>query len=102
MALESGSVDDIDTKTGIGYTIICLILTNTCFSMFFVVKEMILTFIEKAKENYKKIKEYCKKKHGKKNKSEDKYIVDEEIESPVKIILRSSKDNESEELRDSL
>jgi hypothetical protein len=66
MALESGSIDDMDTKTGIGYTIICLILVNTGFSMYFVVKEMILALIEKAKENFQKIKQYCKKKRGKK------------------------------------
>ena len=62
MALESGSIDDINTKTGIGYTIIFLILVNVCFSMYFVIKEMILLFIEKIKELVQKIKEKCKKK----------------------------------------
>jgi len=59
MALESGSIDEIDTKTGIGYSIIVLIMANCGLSMYFVVKEMILTLIEKIKGTWKKLKEKC-------------------------------------------
>ena len=81
-------VDDIDTKTGIGYTIICLIIVNMCFSMYFVVIEMTEAFIETVKEKYHKIKEYCKKKHGKKEKVEEKYILEEDGPEEFSIQLR--------------
>lgn len=68
MVLESGMIDDIKTKTGIGYTIIGLIMVNCCFSMYFVVKDMILELIELTKERYKMIKKKCSKIGKEKNK----------------------------------
>jgi len=62
MALEMGYIEDMDVKTGIGYSIIVLILANSVFSMYFVIKEMILTTIEKVKEIWQKLKEKCVKR----------------------------------------
>jgi len=62
MALESGMIDDMNVKTGLGYTIIVLIMVNCCFSMYFVVKDMILEFIEVIREKFQMIKEKCSKK----------------------------------------
>jgi len=61
MTLEMGTIDEMETKTGVGYTIIVLILANSVFSMYFVVKEMILTTIEVIKEKWQQIKEKCAK-----------------------------------------
>jgi len=56
-----GTIEEIETKTGVGYTIIVLILANSVFSMYFVVKEMILTTIETVKEKWQELKEKCAK-----------------------------------------
>jgi len=61
MTLEMGTIEEIETKTGVGYTIIVLILANSVFSMYFVVKEMILTTIETVKEKWQELKEKCAK-----------------------------------------
>jgi len=56
MALEMGTIDEMETKTGVGYTIIVLILTNCGLSMYYVIKEMILALIETIKEKWQQIK----------------------------------------------
>jgi len=62
MALEMGVIDDEAVKSGVGYSIIVLILANSVFSMYFVIKEMILTTIETVKEKWQKLKEKCQKR----------------------------------------
>jgi len=59
MCLEMGTIEEIETKTIVGYSIIVLILANCAVSMYFVIKEMILALIEEIKEKWQQLKEKC-------------------------------------------